>query len=257
MGIDNKHISPVVQTTAPSTAVHNDPLAKESTSKKSTAKNDSRGSVLQSKRHTNGKDTIAKRLSRDSFDEFERNAIEEARQAQDVAESAIKNTHKQLAAKSEWEEWSPISSGHVSPSQKSTVAPRLSFGQIAGRPGSGNLNEVPGENELSNSPESSRHISSDDYFERNKISKEEECQIKSRLHDFDNATSIASSDLFGENQDQNEDYSNLDYVAKAKEIAMKLAVTADDEIESIREYIGSKASKASKPLSALWGTSKR
>ncbi|KAK9375649.1 uncharacterized protein V1513DRAFT_441522 [Lipomyces chichibuensis] len=209
-----------------------------------------------------------KKLSTDmpSFEEFEKSAIEEAKQT--TKSSGNENTIDT--------DWLPFSTGNRvaktdnfytwrtesdRPSRSSPTAvrgaaatPRLGFGQTGSTPSqlSSDSGRSSTDSSTSTRFEHQRCISSDEYFGRNALDPEQERQLVRRLDDFDNAAAISSDDYFGRREDSTSHDSN-DYVERAKDIALRLATNADDEIEHVKAYIGRGASKIT---TAIWNATK-
>ncbi|KAK9330488.1 hypothetical protein V1520DRAFT_123606 [Lipomyces starkeyi] len=209
-----------------------------------------------------------KKLSTDmpSFEEFEKSAIEEAQQ-----------TTKPLGNKNTIDtDWLPFSTGNLvtktdnfytwntesdRPSRSSSTvvggaasAPRLGFGQTGFTPSqlSSESGRSSTDSSISTRFEHQRCISSDEYFGRNALDPDQERQLVRRLDDFDNAAAISSDDYFGRPEEATS-HDKYDYVERAKDIALRLATNADDEIENVKAYIGRGASKIT---AAIWNATK-
>ncbi|KAK9390588.1 hypothetical protein V1515DRAFT_590857 [Lipomyces mesembrius] len=207
-----------------------------------------------------------KKLSTDmpSFEEFEKSAIEEAKQTTKPLESRNTidtdwlpfSTGNRVAKTDNFYTWNTESDR---PSRSTVVsgaaaAPRLGFGQTSSTPSHLSIESGRSSTDSSASArfEHQRCISSDEYFGRNVLDSDEERRLVRRLDDFDNAAAISSDEYFGRPEDPTSHESN-DYVERAKDIALRLATNADDEIENVKAYIGSGASKIT---TAIWNATK-
>ncbi|KAK9434142.1 hypothetical protein V1505DRAFT_361449 [Lipomyces doorenjongii] len=215
-----------------------------------------------------------KKLSTDmpSFEEFEKSAIEEAKQTTeplgtkntiDTDWLPFSSTGNRVAQTDNFYTWNTESDR---PSRSSSTViggggaggaaavPRLGFGQTSSTPSQ--LSSESGRSSTDSSTsarfEHQRCISSDEYFGRNALDPDQERQLVRRLDDFDNAAAISSDEYFGRPEEPASHESN-DYVERAKDIALRLATNADDEIENVKAYIGRGASKIT---TAIWNATK-
>ncbi|KAJ8102955.1 hypothetical protein POJ06DRAFT_246161 [Lipomyces tetrasporus] len=210
----------------------------------------------------------AKKLSTDmpSFEELEKSAMEEATQIMPPAgRQNVIDTDWMTFASEEKEAttgdlytWAPQinRTNRTSSTETGTAAgaPRLSFGQTIATPSqmSSESGRSSTDSNTSTRFEHQKCISSDEYFGRNLLDPDQERQLARRLDDFDNAPAISSDEYFGRSEVPPSSEGN-DYVERAKDIALRLANNADDEIENVKGYIGRGASKIS---TAIWNATK-
>ncbi|KAK9324824.1 hypothetical protein V1517DRAFT_30589 [Lipomyces orientalis] len=206
----------------------------------------------------------AKKLSTDmpSFEELEKSAIEEATQTMHPAgrQNAIDTDWMTFASEDKEAKtddlytWGPqinMTSRRSSTGVGTAAgAPRLSFGQAIATPSQ--MSSESGRSSTDSSTSSrfdhQKCISSDEYFGRNLLDPDQERQLARRLDDFDNAPAISSDEYFGRPEVPPSCEGN-DYIERAKDIALRLANNADDEIENVKRYLGRGASKIS---TAIW-----
>ena len=86
-------------------------------------------------------------------------------------------------------------------------------------------------------------ISSDEFFGRGNFDSSAQAEAKSRLQNFDGATSISSNAYFGRPEDDAaaEDYGDLE--TAAKDFVRKFGLTAGDDLENLTQVLGEGASK--------------
>ncbi|KAK9367197.1 hypothetical protein V1509DRAFT_627261 [Lipomyces kononenkoae] len=200
-----------------------------------------------------------------SFEEFEKSAIQEAMQTGTPLQgkSAIDTDWLPFGtdsgASNSSYTWEPVldrssRSGSTIVDRDAAEAPRLGFGQTHSTPSQLSTDSGRSSTDSSTSMrfDNQRSISSDEYFGRNTLDPDQERECKRRLDDFDNAPAISSDDYFGRSEDS-KSYESNDYVERAKDIALRLAANADDEIENVKTYIGQSANKIT---SAIWNARK-
>ena len=88
-------------------------------------------------------------------------------------------------------------------------------------------------------------ISSDEFFGRGAFDSNAQSEAKSRLQNFDGATSISSNAYFGRPEDEpgmnGEDYGDLE--TAAKDFVRKFGITAGDDLENLTQVLGEGAVK--------------
>jgi ADP-ribosylation factor GTPase-activating protein 2/3 len=87
-------------------------------------------------------------------------------------------------------------------------------------------------------------ISSDEFFGRGAFDANSQSEAKSRLQNFDGATSISSNAYFGRPEDElqgAEDYGDLE--TAAKDFVRKFGITAGDDLENLTQVLGEGAVK--------------
>ncbi len=86
-------------------------------------------------------------------------------------------------------------------------------------------------------------ISSDEFFGRGNFDSAAQTEAKTRLQNFDGATSISSNAYFGRPEDelQGEDYGDLE--TAAKDFVRKFGLTAGDDLDNLTQILGEGASK--------------
>ncbi|KAK9466328.1 hypothetical protein V1512DRAFT_209286 [Lipomyces arxii] len=202
--------------------------------------NDSKILQRRSDRRVKSQRPEIKRLSRDSFEEFEKEAINEAEYG--VPQSSTDKTAPSLISKRKSSFAEQRRSEATTAESPVARAPRLSFGQAyQTRPSASTSTEST---TVKTSVQT--HISSDEYFHRADYSMDRESIRK--LHEFDNATAISSDAYFGREPEPPVPDSQ-EYIDRAKDLALKVAGNADHELDSVKQMIGTGASKLS---SYIW-----
>ncbi|KAK2858376.1 hypothetical protein FQN49_004795 [Arthroderma sp. PD_2] len=121
-------------------------------------------------------------------------------------------------------------------------APRkLGFGSV------GHSNKVVDDEELEQTRSkfgTQKGISSDEFFGREQFDPAAQAEAKSRLTNFEGATSISSNAYFGRPEDElpaGEDYGDLE--TAAKDFVRKFGITAGDDLENLTSLVGDGAVK--------------
>ncbi|KIW06035.1 uncharacterized protein PV09_03212 [Verruconis gallopava] len=220
----------------------------------------------------------AKKVTADTgldFEEAERKAKEEAERIAKLGYNPDEETPVAPASKSGVSEESKIvSPTPLSPSRAggfgSTAKPRersdselerlgmgigrLGFGQTAGakpqpkKMGFGAVSRAATEDDDTNRFArdkfgSQKGISSDEFFGRGNFDANAQAEAKSRLQNFDGATSISSNAYFGRPEDDlpAEDYGDLE--TAAKDFVRRFGLTAGDDLENLTQVLGEGASR--------------
>lgn len=88
-------------------------------------------------------------------------------------------------------------------------------------------------------------ISSDEFFGREKFDPSAQAEAKSRLQNFDGATSISSNAYFGRAEEEypsiDDGYGDLE--AAAKDFVRRFGITAGDDLENLSHVLGEGATK--------------
>jgi ADP-ribosylation factor GTPase-activating protein 2/3 len=88
-------------------------------------------------------------------------------------------------------------------------------------------------------------ISSDEFFGRDRFDPAAQAEAKSRLQNFDGATSISSNAYFGRPEDElsamDDGYGDME--AAAKDFVRRFGITAGDDIENLSHLVGEGATK--------------
>ncbi|KAJ6108472.1 ADP-ribosylation factor GTPase activating protein ER-Golgi transport [Penicillium sp. IBT 18751x] len=88
-------------------------------------------------------------------------------------------------------------------------------------------------------------ISSDEFFGRDRFDPAAQAEAKSRLQNFDGATSISSNAYFGRPEDDvsamDDGYGDME--AAAKDFVRRFGITAGDDIENLSHLVGEGATK--------------
>lgn len=88
-------------------------------------------------------------------------------------------------------------------------------------------------------------ISSDEFFGRDRFDPNAQAEAKSRLQNFDGATSISSNAYFGRPEDElpviDDGYGDLENAAK--DFVRRFGITAGDDLENLTHLVGEGATK--------------
>ncbi|QSS62656.1 GTPase-activating protein [Histoplasma capsulatum] len=94
---------------------------------------------------------------------------------------------------------------------------------------------------------SQKGISSDEFFGRDQFDPAAQAEAKSRLANFEGATSISSNAYFGRpenDQPSTDEYGNYDDLeSAARDFVRRFGVTAGDDLENLTQFIGDGAAK--------------
>lgn len=95
-------------------------------------------------------------------------------------------------------------------------------------------------------------ISSDEFFGRERFDPAAQAEAKSRLQNFDGATSISSNAYFGRPEDElsamDDGYGDME--AAAKDFVRRFGITAGDDIENLSHLVGEGATKLQGKMSS-------
>ncbi|KAJ5133479.1 hypothetical protein N7448_001493 [Penicillium atrosanguineum] len=207
------------------------------------------------------------------FEEAERKAKEEAERIEKLgydpeAEKAEAEAAKTVASTTTITSPTPISPsrggfGATSSERNSNDVERLGMGM--GRLGFGQVSKPPApkklgfgavapakpaadDEELAQTRTrfgTQKGISSDEFFGRERFDPAAQAEAKSRLQNFDSATSISSSAYFGRPEDDvsamDDGYGDME--AAAKDFVRRFGITAGDDIENLSHLVGEGATK--------------